>query len=227
MFKFIEMIADTKEWLKGKKVYLISLSGILAAVLAWTNDTISTQQLIEAVYAGVVAIAFAAKVDRKLEGTGIKVLVLAALLGLFTTPLNAYSFGDFVTDLNNDTRAVIGKELQTTYFYDCLEPGSSKSKVGASSPILAWKFISVNPAFIYTPDAADSKGEVGLTFPIRLMRIPLPALWSEIRAFWIPTAAPQTGTAELIDRLYLGPYFSHNFITGKFGVGVNAGVKFF
>lgn len=44
-----------REFLKGKKTYIVAAAGILAAVLAYVQDQLTTVQLAEAIFAAIAA----------------------------------------------------------------------------------------------------------------------------------------------------------------------------
>ena len=45
-----------REFLSGRKTYIVGAGAIIAAVLAWTNGTLDNAQAIEAIVAALVAI---------------------------------------------------------------------------------------------------------------------------------------------------------------------------
>ena len=133
---------------------------------------------------------------------------------------HAYSWRNIIQDTVRDTKELYqGRpELKGAYFFDLLEKGDARSKVGASIPVVAWKFITVDPAFIYTPDASKNTGEYGLSFSIRLSRVPLGDGYTVGDMFM--------ECPEWLKRFHVGPFMSQNLTTGKFGFGVQSGVKF-
>lgn len=63
ILKLFEMIAKAKEWLRGKKVYILGLSTILGTLTAWANNAIDTKGAIEAIIAALTAMALRAGQD--------------------------------------------------------------------------------------------------------------------------------------------------------------------
>ena len=57
-----------REWLKGKKTYIVCGAAVLAAVLAWSQDQLTTFQLIEAILAAVGGITLSARITRVANG---------------------------------------------------------------------------------------------------------------------------------------------------------------
>ena len=137
----------------------------------------------------------------------------------------SYSFSNFTDDIVNDTKKELGKGLKAAYFYDFLEKDiPARNKVGASAPILSWKFITLEPAFIYTPTDSNKVGEIGLAFPIHITKIPVSngkTVGDYLKRFYTDES-----TGKWTDRLYGGFYMAHNLTTGKFGFGYSAGVRF-
>jgi len=139
----------------------------------------------------------------------------------------SYSVSDLVTDVANDTKKALGKGLKAAYFYDAMERNYlDRNKVGVSAPLLAYKPITVEAAFIYTPRSSSEVGEFGFSFPIRITEIPLNKYGFTIGDYLLKTYQNQVESKSWIDRLFFGPFFSHNFVTGKFGAGVTTGVRF-
>ena len=139
---------------------------------------------------------------------------------------NCYNFGDFAGDVMKDSKEVFGKEFSASYFYDFMENDAKRHKVGLSAPILAYRFITIDPAFIYTPDTANRIGEFGFAFPIRVGKIPIPG--GRTIGDWICERAdcPDGKNTDWIERLFIAPYLSHSLTSGRFGCGINTGIKF-
>lgn len=137
-----------------------------------------------------------------------------------------YSFGDFAADLMKDSKQVFGKEFSASYFYDFMDEGDKRNKVGVSASVFAYRFITVDPAFIYTPDASDRIGEFGFAFPIRVGKIPIPN--GRTIGDWVceRVNCPDDQSTDWIERLFVAPYLSQNLTTGRFGVGINTGIRF-
>ncbi len=57
-------MAAIKEFLAGKKTYLVAVGAILAAVVAWSQGTMDTTQLVEAVITAVLAMTIRAGVAK-------------------------------------------------------------------------------------------------------------------------------------------------------------------
>jgi len=128
-------------------------------------------------------------------------------------------------EIKEDTKEVLGKEFKTTYFRDFLEKdGDSRNKIGVSTPLLAWKFVTVEPSFIYTPKSDHEVVEFGLSFPIRIDRVPLGK--DNIFANFVEKYKQKDKVSKWLKKVYFGPYLSHNVSTGKFGFGVNTGFRF-
>ena len=51
-----------RNWLMGKKTYVIAIGAVLAAVVAWTQGTLDNTQFVEAVIAAVLAMTLRAGV---------------------------------------------------------------------------------------------------------------------------------------------------------------------
>lgn len=154
------------------------------------------------------------------EITMRKLLLMLGLL--FTATLgHTYSFYQLKEDLIKDTKEVFLKDVKTGLYYDFLERGyPDRYKFGLSSQLLAYKFFSLEPVMIYTPNSAGSIAEFGLSFPIRLGYIPIGD------GQLLKDLAPEGSKNSVIDRLFLGFYASQNLTTGRFGFGVGTGLKF-
>jgi hypothetical protein len=63
IFKIFELIAKAKEWLRGKKAYLIGWSTIISTIIAWSNNAIDTKTAIEAIVGALMAMALRAGQD--------------------------------------------------------------------------------------------------------------------------------------------------------------------
>lgn len=152
-----------------------------------------------------------------------KLFFIVIVLTLFSiNNAKAYTLNDFFNDMGTDTKELYKTrpEIKGAYFFDFLEDGNSKSKVGASIPVLAWKFITVDPLWLYTPDTSNKQGEYGLSFSLRPGQIPLGG------DFKVKDMVDLEKCPEWLKRFYVGIYSSHNFQTGKFGFGISSGVKF-
>ncbi len=51
-----------REWLQGKKTYVVAIGAIVAALVAWSQGTMDTMQLVEAGVAAVLAMTIRAGV---------------------------------------------------------------------------------------------------------------------------------------------------------------------
>lgn len=151
-------------------------------------------------------------------------IVLAALL-MAPSVLMAYGWGDLKTDIVTDTKEVLGKNLKAVYFLDTLADSSEKHKVGVSAPILSWKFLSLEPAFIYTPNTANQVGEFGFCVPIRLGRIPI-SNGMNIEQWVKETFGESSKQGGWIDHLFAGPYTSRSLSKNAWGLGVVGGFSF-
>ena len=56
MDKFKAFVVSVFEWFNGKKTYITAIAGLVGSVVAWAQGAISTLQLIQAVWACLVAI---------------------------------------------------------------------------------------------------------------------------------------------------------------------------
>jgi hypothetical protein len=63
IFKIFELIAKAKEWLRGKKVYILGLTTILGTITAWANNATDTKTAIEAIVGALTAMALRAGQD--------------------------------------------------------------------------------------------------------------------------------------------------------------------
>ena len=52
-----------REFLKGKKTYIVAAVGIVSAVVAWSEGGIDTQALVAAIWAGIASMTIRAGVD--------------------------------------------------------------------------------------------------------------------------------------------------------------------
>jgi len=151
----------------------------------------------------------------------MKTLLLSLVfIGKLYVSAMAYSVPQFWGDLIKDTKQLYEQRpvIKGNYYYDVLAEGEARSKVGASLPVVAWKFVTVDPAFLYTPTDSKQVGEYGLSFSIRLSRVPLGDDFTIGDMF-------DGNTPEWLKRFHLGPFLSQNLQTGKFGFGVQTGVK--
>lgn len=154
----------------------------------------------------------------------LALLAVLALAGMVQN-VSAYTWRDAYEDLAADTERTAGA-VNTGYFYDLQEEGDARNKLGISITLLTYKFISFDPAWIYTPDKANSKGEAAFSFPIHIGEIPLPG-GGNVREAFEKRYGKTTKSDTIFDSLYVGPYFFHNFFTEKFGYGGMAGLKLF
>jgi len=156
----------------------------------------------------------------------MKKIMIAFCLMFSVSVLGAYDFADFSNDVMKDSKEVFGKEFSASYFLDFLEDGDSRHKIGISAPVLAYRFITLDPAFIYTPDSSNRIGEFGFAFPIRPGRIPIPG--GRTVGSWVceRTNCGDKDSKDWIERMFVAPYMSHSLTTGRFGCGVNTGIKF-
>lgn len=49
-----------RDWLRGKKTYLVAAAGIIAALASWSSGDIDTAKLIESVWGAVLAVTIRA-----------------------------------------------------------------------------------------------------------------------------------------------------------------------
>jgi len=156
------------------------------------------------------------------KNSALKTLIVCALFG-FTSRATAYDVTDFVKEVKRDSAAQSFKNIKTSYLYDFLEDDNgSRSKVAMGTTVLAWKFISFDPLFVYVPTAADKKAEIGLSFPISPGDIPI----GDGRLLKDALFPSEVNNNELWKRFYFGLYLSQNVTTGRFGFGLNTGIKF-
>lgn len=52
-----------REFLKGKKTYILAVVGIVTAIVAWSEGGIDTQALIGAIWGGIASMTIRAGVD--------------------------------------------------------------------------------------------------------------------------------------------------------------------
>lgn len=155
-----------------------------------------------------------------------KTLFLAVSLGILclfnASNAKAYTFKQFFTDMGKDTRELYKSrpEIKGAYFFDLLDNGDARSKVGASISVLAWKFVTIDPLWLYTPDVSRKQGEYGVSFSLRPGEIPLGD------GFKVKDMVDLEKCPEWLKRFYVGIYSSQNLQTGKFGFGISSGVKF-
>jgi hypothetical protein len=57
-----------REWLKGKKSYLVAAAGVLAAVIGWSDGELDTPAMVAAVVAALEAMALRAALAKVGEG---------------------------------------------------------------------------------------------------------------------------------------------------------------
>ena len=53
-----------KQWLSGKRTYLIMTAGVLTALAGWANDAVTTKELLEVLFAAVGAVFLRAAVAK-------------------------------------------------------------------------------------------------------------------------------------------------------------------
>ena len=124
---------------------------------------------------------------------------LVFISSLLVVQTHAYTFGDLKTDFVKDTKEVFMKNVKTGYFYDFLEKdGLNRHKFGVSTPLVAYKFLAVEPIAIFTPSSADAIAEAGFAFPIRIGYIPIGSglLIKDLQAI-------KEKENNILDRLYL------------------------
>lgn len=61
MFDFIIKL---KDWLSGKKTYLVMISGIISALIAWINGAIDTMKFVELLFAAIATMTVRAGVTK-------------------------------------------------------------------------------------------------------------------------------------------------------------------
>ena len=154
----------------------------------------------------------------------LAVFAVLALVGLAQS-VSAYSWKEFYGDISKDTQERFGT-LNTGYALDYQENDDARNKFTASVRLISYKFISFDPAWVYATDKSNNKGEAAFSFPIHIGEIPLPG-GKTIREAYIERHGKPESYGPLFDRLYWGPYFSHNFITEKFGYGIIVGIQLF
>lgn len=131
-----------------------------------------------------------------------------------------YSPSQIAKDFAADTGEAMFKTLNTGFFFDVLESGRDRMKFGVSTTLFAYKFIALEPLFLYTPSNADAVGEFGFAFPIRLGYLPVGA-GRKLKDY--ADFVPETGT--IFDVTYIKPFMSHNLSTGRFGFGFSVGMR--
>lgn len=156
----------------------------------------------------------------------MKTIILGVSIIAFSTGLtHANWLNDFYDKVKTDTKEVLGKEFKTTYFRDFLEKDAdARNKIGISTPLLAWRFLSAEPSFIYTPKSDHEVVEFGVSFPIRIDRLPIPK--HTFAGKILEKYKKKDGVSKWLKKLYFGPYISHNVSSGRFGVGINTGIRF-
>lgn len=93
---------------------------------------------------------------------------LIAALVLFASP----AFASEVTQFIQDTKEVVGKHYEGSYGFD-FNGDENKEKLAIGSQVVAYRFLAIQPLLTYAPNAADSKVNVELAFPLRLGRVPI------------------------------------------------------
>jgi hypothetical protein len=63
IFKIFELIAKAKEWLRGKKVYLLGIGTITGILIAWSNNAVDTKTMMDSIWGSLVAMALRAGQD--------------------------------------------------------------------------------------------------------------------------------------------------------------------
>jgi len=63
IFKVFELIAKAKEWLRGKKAYILSISTILGTALAWANNAMDSKTAMQTIAGALIAMALRAGQD--------------------------------------------------------------------------------------------------------------------------------------------------------------------
>ena len=54
-----------RQWMKGKKTYFDARAGLLTALASWSNETITTLQLVEMIFTAVGVACLRAGVGKK------------------------------------------------------------------------------------------------------------------------------------------------------------------
>jgi len=157
-----------------------------------------------------------------MNNTGLAYIILGLLTFILPSKAGAYNWGDFIKDTVVDTKELYSKrfEFRANYYYDLFEQGEKRNKVGVSAPVIAYKFLTIDPSIVYSPIASNEVAEYGLSFSIRLSRVPLG------NGFHVSDLFDDKQTPEWLKRFYAGPYFSKNFNNGHVGIGGQAGFKF-
>lgn len=105
-----------------------------------------------------------------------KILLLVGLLSVATVPAYAYSFRDFIGEVRSDTTELYSEgkiPVIVGSYYDFLAPGAAKTKVLGGISAAAWKFIAVQPAWVFTPDRSNRTGELAVFISLRPGKIPV------------------------------------------------------
>jgi hypothetical protein len=212
---------DGKQWYKSKAVWAAVVTALVGAVQPISTALGHPIVVPEWVYAVLGGFGLYGVRDAVGKGSALKAFILAGLIGIMASSVHAYSWKQGILDARDDTKELYSKrmEVKANYYVDFLESGSAQSKVGASIPVLAWKFITIDPSFIYTADGSKKTGEYGVGLSIRLSRIPLGDGFTVGDMF-------DAECPEWLSRIHVGPYLAHNLQTGRFGLGVQSGVKF-
>ena len=152
----------------------------------------------------------------------MKKLIAACLFCLFLGSLaQAYTWWDLKEDFVEDTKEIFLKSVKTGYYHDFLERElAKKHKFGVSTGLLAYKFMALEPIAIYTPSSSDQIVESGMSFPIRIGRIPI-GNGMELRDL-----SEKTETGTILDNVGIGFYLSQNFTTGRLGAGLTVNYNF-
>lgn len=156
----------------------------------------------------------------------VKALVLVLVFLCSTvSSVFAYTFDDLWKDVASDTREAYSDGLKAAYFHDFFEKDVvSRSKVGASFPIIAYSFVTLEGALIYTPKSSDEVASFGFSFPIRFKDIPVGQ--GLTLGDYIGKFGKNPHSKSWVDRLFVGPYFSRDFTKGQWGGGVTSGITF-
>lgn len=148
-----------------------------------------------------------------------KMAAIAAMTLMSLTSLRASLISNFWTQLKDDSYARDGKQIELTYTYDFLEGKAELAKkILVNTPVLAYKFVSLEPAFMFTGDASNTKGEIAILLPINTQEIPI---WGGLKVkdlypSWMKDLANISG----------GLYVGENVTSGGMMLGFKLGAKF-
>lgn len=126
-----------------------------------------------------------------------------------TTPKTEHKRLSFIQQMAEDTFDLYKNgrpTIEAGTAYALFAKENQKVKLVAGFPLLAWRFISIDPAFIYTPDRANQVGTPGCFFTLRAYYIPIgdDLVLGELFA----TKNPQEN---FVDRFNFGLGGSYNF----------------